>query len=98
EAEVDSYIEDDMISLDKIIELFKKEVAEHTVDEKLFYRHPESTLNDLKYDIHHADAVGKLQYLIIAVNLVFSRVVQYLSKSDRRKRLRDIHPLIDKNH
>ncbi|HIV82501.1 MAG TPA: FAD/NAD(P)-binding protein [Candidatus Salinicoccus merdavium] len=98
EAEVDSYIEDDMISLDKIIELFKKEMAEHTVDEKLFYRHPESTLNDLKYDIHHADAVGKLQYLIIAVNPLFSRVFPYFSKSDKRKFMKDIHPLIDKNH
>ena len=97
-AEVDSYIEEDMISLEKIIELFRKEMAEQGVDEKLFYRHPESTLEDLKFDLLHADAVGRLQYLIIAVNPLFSRVFPYFSKSDKRKFMKEVHPLIDKNH
>ncbi|WP_052255874.1 FAD/NAD(P)-binding protein [Salinicoccus sp. YB14-2] len=98
EEAVDAYIKDDLISLDKIIKLFKKEMSAQGVDEKLFYRHPESTLDDLKYDINHADAVGKLQYLIIAVNPLFSRVFPYFTKSDKSRFMREIHPLIDKNH
>lgn len=98
EEAVDAYIENDLISLDKIIELFRKEMSAQGVDEKLFYRHPESTLDDLKYDIHHVDEVGKLQYLIIAVNPLFSRVFPYFSKSDKRRFMKEIHPLIDKNH
>lgn len=98
EEEVDSYIEDDLISLDKIIKLFKKEMDAQNIDENLFYRHPESTLDDLKYDIHHTNEVGKLQYLIIAVNPLFSRVFPYLSKSDKSRFMTEVHPLIDKNH
>lgn len=98
EEEVDSYIVDDLISLDKIIKLFKKEMHEQNIDENLFYRHPEGTLDDLRYDIQHADEVGKLQYLIIAVNPLFSRTFPYLSKSDKSRFMKEIHPLIDKNH
>lgn len=98
EEKVYTYIEDDLISLDKIIELFRKEMAEQGVDEKLFYRHPESTLDDLKLDIRHKNEVGKLQYLIITVNPLFSRVFPYFSKSDKERFMNEIHPLIDKNH
>src|SRR5699024_10748998 len=98
EEKVYTYIEDDLISLDKIIELFRKEMAEQGVDEKLFYRHPESTLDDLKLDIRHKNEVGKLQYLIITVNPLFSRVFPYFSISDKERLMNEIHPLIDKNH
>lgn len=98
EEAVESYIEDDLIPLEKIIALFKKEMAAQNIEESLFYRHPESTIEDLKHDIENSAAVGKLQYLIIALNPLFSRVFTYLSMSDKKIFMEEIHPYIDKNH
>ncbi|CAM4167472.1 FAD/NAD(P)-binding protein [Lacicoccus alkaliphilus] len=98
EEAVESYIKDDLIPLDKIIALFKKEMDAQNIEESLFYRHPESTLEDLKHDIANSAEVGKLQYLIIALNPLFSRIFTYLSLTDKKIFMEEVHPYIDKNH
>lgn len=93
-----SRIQNDEIALKDIIMLFRKELAHQNIDESLFHRRTGNTLQDLKYDLEHQEAVGRLQYLIIKVNPIFSEVYQYLSRNDKKAFLEKYHHLIEENH
>lgn len=88
----------DEISLESIKELFRKELAHQGVDEALLDRRTGNTLADLRFDVSHLDEIGRLQYVIISVNPIFSDVYQYLSRSDKAEFLDKYHPLIEENH
>lgn len=88
----------DEIPLDGIIELFVKEMKVHNIDSALFHRRSGNTLKDLKYDLEHPDEIGRLQYLIISLNPVFSDVFLKLSRSDKSIFMDKYHHLIDENH
>ncbi len=91
-------IRNDEIALTDIITLFKKELAHQNIDESLFFRRTGNTLQDLNYDLEHQETVGRLQYLIIKVNPIFSDVYQYLSRNDKKAFLEKYHHLIEENH
>ena len=88
----------DEISLEAIKELFLKELAHQGVDEALFDRRTGDTLADLHFDVSHLDEIGRLQYVIISANPIFSDVYQYLSRSDKTEFLDKYHPFIEENH
>ncbi|WP_434120614.1 FAD/NAD(P)-binding protein [Salinicoccus roseus] len=88
----------DEISLESIEELFRKELAYQNIDEALLDRRTGDTLADLRFDVGHLDEIGRLQYLIISANPIFSDVYQYLSRSDKTLFLDKYHPLIEENH
>lgn len=98
EEKLDALIKDDMIPLEAVVKLFRREMAAQNIEESLFYRQSGNTLEDLKYDIANSGQVGKLQYLIIALNPLFSRVFPYFSRKDKEIFMEEIHPYIDKNH
>ncbi|WP_271397892.1 FAD/NAD(P)-binding protein [Salinicoccus roseus] len=96
--ELESLKVNDEISLESIKEIFKKELAHQGVDEALLDRRTGNTLADLRFDVSHLDEIGRLQYVIISVNPIFSDVYQYLSRSDKVEFLDKYHPLIEENH
>ena len=88
----------DEIPLEEIIDLFIKEMETQHIDSSLFYRRSGDTLKDLKYDLAHPDEIGRLQYLIIRLNPIFSDIFLKLSRSDKSRFMDQYHPLIDENH
>lgn len=92
------YETDGLIPLDKLLGLFKKEMAAQQVDVSLFKRKADRPEIDLKYDLRHMDSVGRLQYLIVHLEDTFKILFKYLSRSDKRTFLEKYHPYIDGNH
>lgn len=92
------YERDGLIPLDKLIGLFKKEMAAQQVDVSLFERKTDRPDIDLKYDLEHMDSVGRLQYLIVHLEGTFKILFKYLSRSDKRTFLEKYHPYVDGNH
>ncbi len=93
-----SLVINDEIPLDSLKQLFLKEMEANNVDYNLLKRRTGQTIEDIKYDLEHPEKVGRLHYLIIALNPIFSEVFQYLSKDDKRTFMDKYHPLINENH
>lgn len=93
-----SLVENDEIPLSSLKQLFMREMEANGVDYSLLWRRTGDTIQDLKYDMAHPEAVGRLHHLIMALNPIFSEVFQYLSRTDKRKFMEEYHPLIDENH
>lgn len=93
-----SLVENDEIPLPLLKQLFLREMDANGVDPSLLTRRTGDTIRDLKYDMDNPEGVGRLHYLIMALNPIFSEVFQYLSRTDKRKFMDEYHPLIDENH
>ncbi|WP_411842076.1 FAD/NAD(P)-binding protein [Salinicoccus sp. HZC-1] len=93
-----SLITNDEIPLTALKQLFFKEMEANAVDYSLLKRRTGNTVEDLIYDIRNTEKVGRLHYLIMALNPVFSEIFQYLSRADKQKFMDEYHPIIDENH
>lgn len=91
-------IKNDEIPLPALKQLFLKEMEANNVDYPLLKRKTGNTVEDLKYDLQHSERVGRLHYLIIALNPIFSEVFQYLSRNDKKTFMEKYHPIINENH
>lgn len=91
-------INNDEIPLNSLKQLFLEEMKSNNVDYGLLKRRTANTIEDLKYDLEHSEAVGRLHHLIMALNPVFSEVFQYLSRNDKKIFMEKYHPYIDENH
>lgn len=87
-----------LMPLNQLIQLFKKEMEYQGIDQTLFYRKTQDPYKDIKYDLKHKDAVGRLQYLIIEAHPVISAAYQYLSRKDKEVFMGQYHALLDGNH
>lgn len=92
------YLENGLIPLDKLLELFKAEMLEHDVDMTLFERKTDQPEIDLKYDLEHLDSIGRLQYIIVHLQDAFKTLFKYLSRKDKREYLEEYHPYVESNH
>lgn len=88
----------DEIPLESLRQLFLKEMEANNVDYSLLKRRTGNTVKDLKYDMDHPEKVGRLHYLIMALNPVFSEIFQYLSRNDKKIFMDKYHPYINENH
>ncbi|MCK1976984.1 FAD/NAD(P)-binding protein [Jeotgalicoccus huakuii] len=87
-----------LIPLDRIIELFRKELRAHGIQEELLTRKTDRPEIDLKFDLEHPDEVGKIQYLISSLEDTFKVLYKYLSRKDKTRFMEEYHELIQSNH
>src|SRR5699024_9515761 len=92
------YLEDGLIPLDKLLELFKTELTAHDADMTLFERKTDQPDIDLKYDLEHLEKIGGLQYIIVHLQDTFKTLFKYLSRKDKRVYLQEYHPYVESNH
>lgn len=92
------YEKDGLIPLDKLLELFKKELAAHQIEISMFDRKVDRPQVDLQYDLDHLDSIGRIQYLIYALEDNFKTLFKYLSREDKQRYLEKYHPYLESNH
>ena len=87
-----------LIPLDRIVDLFRKELRVHGIQEELLTRKTDRPEIDLKFDLEHPDEVGKIQYLISSLEDTFKVLYKYLSRKDKTRFMEEYHELIQSNH
>ncbi len=86
------------ITFEQFDELFNKELKTHDIDyERFVQKHMQGGIEELKINIQEPDELARVQALLPIMNVVFNKVWDSLSNSDRIKFRSKYHPFMTLN-